>query len=273
MPLDPITPDVDAVIAAGRGAFPELALPDEVAAFVAERIASLPESVRLSRAGDLVLAGACVGGSAAAIQLVRERYLHPVRPSLVKLGVTSGNLTEIEQRVEVALFVATEGSQPGIAQYQGRGALGAYVRAVAIKLALKAVSRGDDARTISDDLLALAPDFDPSPEALLLRHDARAVVKQAFVDAAARLSPQQRLLLRQHYVDGLNIDVLAELYGAHRATTARWIAGARHALLRGMRSALAELHGLTAAELDSLARVVGSQLELSLGRVLTSRSS
>jgi RNA polymerase sigma-70 factor (ECF subfamily) len=262
--------ELEDLVAAGRRDHPELTVTERVIAFVGERAVDLRPDARAARAGDLMLAGACAVADPVAIRMIRECHLPQVRPALVQLGIAPEQLAEIEHRVVIALVVAAGGAPPGIAGYRGRGALRAYVRAVAINLALKMLTRGDEARAVPAEVEALALDAEPSAESSFLGADSRAVVKAAFEGAMARLSPRQRLLLRQHYLDGLTIDVLAELHGVHRATTARWLEGARRVLLRGMRRSFAETQGIDPARLDSLVDLVGSQLDLSMARLLGS---
>jgi hypothetical protein len=59
------------------------------------------------------------------------------------------------------------------------------------------------------------------------------------------------------------------MYGVHRSTLFEWLAGARDALLRELRSALARR--LPGDDLDSVVAMLGSKLELSVRRMLDSR--
>ena len=69
-------------------------------------------------------------------------------------------------------------------------------------------------------------------------------------------------------VEGLSIDEIGALFKVHRSTVARWIAGARQAVLAGARLRLRDELGLSAGEFDSLAGVVRSQLDLSVAKIL-----
>ncbi len=86
--------------------------------------------------------------------------------------------------------------------------------------------------------------------------------------ALGDLSHRQRNVLRQHTVFGVTIDGLAVMYRVHRATAARWLDGAREALLAGTRRELmARLH-LSPGTLDSIMRLIESQIEISVRRLL-----
>jgi RNA polymerase sigma-70 factor (ECF subfamily) len=54
------------------------------------------------------------------------------------------------------------------------------------------------------------------------------------------LSTQQRNVLRQYFLEGPTIDVLAGRYKVHRATAARWVSGARTELVDRVRARLVE---------------------------------
>jgi RNA polymerase sigma-70 factor (ECF subfamily) len=65
----------------------------------------------------------------------------------------------------------------------------------------------------------------------------------------------------------LTIDQLAALYQVNRATTARWVAGARLSVVTKTRNHLVEQFGLDVAEVDSIIRLVRSQLDVSVREI------
>ena len=86
--------------------------------------------------------------------------------------------------------------------------------------------------------------------------------------AIRELEPRDRLLLKYHYLDGLTVDRIGALYTVHRATAARWIAAAREMLATRTQRILLEKLRVTPSELRSIARLVESQLDLSMRRLL-----
>jgi RNA polymerase sigma factor (sigma-70 family) len=150
----------------------------------------------------------------------------------------------------------------------GRGGLAAWVRVVATREAARLLRKERRHEPTEDDELArvLAPDA--GPELDYLKRLYRDEFKNAVHAAIAGLSDRERLVLRQHALDGLSIDQLAALHRVHRATTARWIAGARKAVLDGTRRALTDRLRLRPAELDSILRLIDSQLDVSLPGLL-----
>jgi RNA polymerase sigma-70 factor (ECF subfamily) len=69
-------------------------------------------------------------------------------------------------------------------------------------------------------------------------------------------------------MDGLNIDAIGVLFGVHRATVARWRSDARTALFEGTRRVFRAELDLSAGEFASVMRLIDSQLEVSLPRLL-----
>jgi RNA polymerase sigma-70 factor (ECF subfamily) len=166
-------------------------------------------------------------------------------------------------------MVPDEQGARGIAGYSGRGDLRAYLRAVAVRQALRRLEReGGPPGAEKDEVLAMVPAAGDSPELGLLVERCRDEVRAAFGLALTALSPRERTILRQHYADALTIDQLGRLHGVHRATCARWIEAARAGLLRRVRRHLRDALRLDDRELDSLIGLVRSRLDLSLSRLL-----
>ena len=64
------------------------------------------------------------------------------------------------------------------------------------------------------------------------------------------------------------MDQLAHLYGLHRVTVIRALQSARNELAHGVRRQLKNRLRIGEQELDSLLRIIDSQLELSIRRYL-----
>ena len=105
-------------------------------------------------------------------------------------------------------------------------------------------------------------------ESGVLRVDQQVQFREAFRKAVALLTVRQRALLRLNLLDGLTIDELAPLYGAHRSSVARWLADAKSALEAETRRLTAQLLRLDPAEVDRLLSRAQQGFELSLSRAL-----
>jgi RNA polymerase sigma-70 factor (ECF subfamily) len=103
----------------------------------------------------------------------------------------------------------------------------------------------------------------------LLRQNSREQFRAAFGEAVASLTARERTLLRQHYVDRLGPGELGPLYGVHRTTALRWLEDASATLVRATRRLLSSRLRASPDDVDSLMRALGSQLDLSLRRVLS----
>jgi RNA polymerase sigma-70 factor (ECF subfamily) len=265
-------PVIARLIALGAAEHPGVAEPPALRALLAAGIAQGGAAME-ARAGDLYLAAACVAGDEAAIARLDARLPAIVRPALARLGFPACDDDEILQRVRVALLTRDERGGCGLGGYSGRGELHAYLRSVAVRIALKRRER-ETAPPIADgsDALALFPDAEDSPELAVLKQRCSGDLRVAFGSAVATLSPRERTLLRQHYVDGLTVDMLGRMHGVHRSTCARWVEAARGKILRGVRNHLAALE-LDGRDLESMVELVRSQLDLSLSRHLASRDA
>ena len=110
---------------------------------------------------------------------------------------------------------------------------------------------------------------DPTLDALKARY--RDLFRVAFERAVARLAPHERTLLRQVVIDRVAVEDIAALHGVHRVTASRWLQRIRRALLDATRAELAGQIDATPEELDSVWRLIDSNLEASVERVLRSQ--
>jgi RNA polymerase sigma-70 factor (ECF subfamily) len=94
------------------------------------------------------------------------------------------------------------------------------------------------------------------------------VFAAAFVAAMGALDERQRTLLRYRFVDGLTVEQIAEVYGVHRATTHRHLNEARDALSGATEREVRARLTIDASEVASLRRLIISQLEVSVARLL-----
>ncbi len=185
-----------------------------------------------------------------------------VRQALGKLALAPATIDETVQRVLVMLFVGDNGP-PQIATYGGKGTLRSWVRSIAVRTGRRLAGVEHDASS-SEDELAELPAAVADPELEMLRTRYGDQVRKAFALAFTELTERERNVLRQYHIDGLTIDQLAALYQVNRATTARWVAGARLAIVTRTRNLLIDQFGVAPTEVDSIIRLVRSQLAVSV---------
>jgi RNA polymerase sigma-70 factor, ECF subfamily len=212
-------------------------------------------------AADLYLAAACADGDQAAVATFRDALVPSLRQALGKLAMPASTLDEAVQRVLVMVFV---GDAPQIRNYAGRGSLRSWLRSIGVRTARRMLGVEHAAAGGGDSELNELPAAVRDPELELLRVRYRDDVRRAFAAAFQQLDERQRNILRQYHIDGLTIDQLAALYHVNRATTARWVAGARLAIVKATRAQLIEHAGVPPADVDSVIRLVRSQLDLSV---------
>ena len=257
-------------IADARAAWPEIVV-DE-AAFVAQTAARLapdatPDQARAVHAADLWIAAACAAGDARALALFDERYIGPLGGVLRATGLDPDQIDEVRQELRRKLLVA-DGETPRIADYSGRADLRTWMRTSAIRLAIDLMRRRRDI-PVDDEELAIVPALADDPELAHMKDRYRDELRAAIGEAIAQLEPRDRLLLKYSYIDGLSIDRVGAIYGIHRATAARWLGSAREALSLRTHELLSKRLGVTSSQLRSIARLVESQLDLSIRRLLT----
>lgn len=218
---------------------------------------------------ELVLAHACLRGDDAAMRVFHGEMFARVGRVLARLGVTGSDADDVTQDVRAKLLLADR-SNAKLALYQGTGPLAQWVASVAGREALTALRRRRPTRTSSideldDDLLDATDD----PQMLALKAQHSADFKSAFQGAVAELAPRDRAILRALVVDNRSVNEIAVVYGIHRVTASRWIAEIRHALLQATRRRVRARLELDGASLDSAIRLIDSNLDLSLYRLLT----
>lgn len=216
------------------------------------------------QSADVYLAAACADGDPVALSLFRDTHLPPLRAALGKLAMTPAQIDETVQRVLVLVFVG-DGGAPQIETYSGRGTLRSWLRTIAVRTGRRML--GQDSAPTDDDEVAALPAAVDDPHLALLRDRHRDQVREAFALAFAGLAERERNVLRQYHLDGLTIDQLAALYQVNRATTARWVAGARLAVVTRTRALLVEKFSISATDVDSIIRLVRSQLDVSVRSV------
>jgi RNA polymerase sigma-70 factor (ECF subfamily) len=277
-----------ALLARGRAAWPGVEVaPEAFAADLGRRLAEPPDASTAEtaetaapgagalgalHAEDLYLACACAAGDARAVALFERRFLAPVAEALARRRTWRGPAEDFKQILGARLVVRGAESLPRIAAYAGRGPLAAWVRVAAVRTALnlQASSSERDGGPLPDDgadalaLTATAPD----PDLALLRVQCRDEFREAFAAALDALGARERTVLRFHFLQGVEGEALARMYGVSRRTVHRWIEQGRRSLLEGTRELLAARLEVSPHELKSLMQALQSELGSTLlGRI------
>ncbi|WAS92406.1 RNA polymerase sigma factor [Nannocystis punicea] len=260
-----------AIVAAARRRFAGVALSeDEVGRFLGEKVAAeadpLAALARL-RAEELCLVAACLAGDPRALQCFDAAYLSPVAERLARAGLTADVVADARQRIAGSLLVADASGTRRLATYSGRGDLAGWLYVAVAREARRLAGR--EARQTSADDLELADErVGGDLELAHLKATYGEAFRRSFHAALAELDEQARNLLRQHLLDGLSIDQIAALQKVHRATAARRLVRVREDLALRTRALLVQSLKLSESESHSVLRLIRSQLDLSLSRVL-----
>jgi len=266
-----------ALVAEGRAAWPDLPLDAKILVkFVAHHLTADMADAALDglRPADLYLACACAQGMTAAINAFDRDYMREVDIALARMRIAAPRVADVKQLVRQRLFVGggTSGAPTSagkIAEYGGRGDLRRWVRSVAVRTCLNDLRKGKREILVDDDhLIAQHAISQDDPEVEYMKKTYSNEFKAAFTEALTQLGPREQTLLRYHHVDGLNIDEIGAIYRVHRVTAFRWIEKAKEILVKTTLDTLRMRLKLPADELDSVLRMIRSQIHLSLIRHL-----
>lgn len=254
---------MDEILAAARARWPQITFDD---AACKGHLTDCSDGGQLPPFGvELVLAAACLAGDAAAIRAFNDEMFDRVDRVLSRLGLGAADADDVKQDVRTKLLVATNGDAK-LSLYRGTGPLPHWIASVAGREALGSMRKRRPTDAIEDDdFLADAAD-DPELAALKSQHGA--AFKEAFQAAVRELPSRERGILRALIVDDRSVNEVAAVYGIHRVTASRWVSELRADLLKRTRNQLRDRFGLDANSLESALRMLDSNLELSLYRLL-----
>jgi RNA polymerase sigma-70 factor (ECF subfamily) len=255
------------IVSSAQRAYPTFSLPpDAFVAYLLERIpagVSWPLALRQMHSSDLYLACACARGDVSAFAAFDDRCLRHLDRVLGTMGIDADVSADVKQDIRHLVLVG-DGRRAKILDFSGRGDLRGWVRVMAVRQALR--RRGHAQREVpmeDDELLQrIAASSDPALDHV--KEIYRQEFQRAFRGALQALPDRERTLLRQAYIDGLTVDALGNLYRVHRATAARLLARARGLLLESTRAQMMSQLDVQPQELDSIMRLIWSQIEISL---------
>lgn len=226
------------------------------------------------RAEDLFLACACAERDEGAQRLFAEAFTPEIDRVAARASAPGISPEDARQMLLERILVGTGGAPAKIAKYEGRGSLRGWVRVTAVRLLIDIFRSGGRGREVrlEDTMLDEITGSD-DPEITYLKSHYRAQFNAAFEAAVATLCPRDRNHLRHLFVERLTIDQLAALYGVHRSTAARRLTSARDALLAATRAKLVEQLQVDGSEINSIMRLIGSRIELSVQRIFGEQSA
>ncbi len=210
-------------------------------------------------AEELALVRAAAAGDEDAVRAFEREYLEPVAFVLARF-----ESDELLQRVRYRLLAE---KPPRILQYSGRGPLKSWLRVVLVREGLMALREKKREVDLDEADALLAEDGEIAHMKMLYG----AKFKEAFAQAFSALEPLERNILRYHYLDGLSFEEIASTRRVHRTTITRMFQRIRDTLFRGTREAMMLEVSASDTELDSIMRLIESQMDVSLHRLLSSK--
>lgn len=229
----------------------------------------LAERLALLQAQELYLAYACAAGHTEAVAIFESTYMPVVVSTVRGMRGQDASADEVAQQIRERLLVGTGQRGPRIADYSGRGDLRRWLRATATRTYLNVMRKNKREIASSDSpVMGALVDGDVGPELALMKETYRKEFKGAFEAALSKLSDRQKNVLRYRHVDGVTVEGMAKMYSIHRATAHRWINEARSVLAKATERELRKRLDIDESEFESIRRMIQSQVQLSLPRVL-----
>ncbi|MFN0247668.1 MAG: sigma-70 family RNA polymerase sigma factor [Kofleriaceae bacterium] len=255
---------MDETLAAARERWPQIAFDDD--ACLRHLEACRDEGKLPPFAVELALAVACLAGDSAAIRAFNDEMFSRVDRVLARLGLSAADADDVKQEVRTKLLVSNDAGDAKLALYRGTGPLAHWVASVAGREALGSMRKKKPTDAIDDDdFLADAAD---DPELVTLKAQHGAAFKEAFQAAVRELGSRERGILRALVVDDRSVNEVAAVYGIHRVTASRWVSELRADLLKRTRNQLRDRFQLDASSVESAMRMLDSNLDVSLYRLL-----
>jgi RNA polymerase sigma-70 factor (ECF subfamily) len=223
---------------------------------------------RASRVADLYVAFAGSRGDPAALAVLEQVLGEAASMALSGMGAAAAKRDEICQLVRFKVLVAEPGATPKLAEFSGRGSLKSWLRTVVARTAIDVLRDEQRGQLADEDELQALPDPGLDPELAHIKQKYALEFTAALRHAVASLDPREQLLLRQYYVDGLTTAELASLHRLHVVTVVRLLGKARETVAERTRTALADQLKLQASEVQSIVRLVQSQINIGLSTIL-----
>jgi len=244
--------------------------PSEVVRVLEAKLAGADApAVDETNVAELYLAVACARGDEAAIAAFDRAYLDVVPQALASMKLPAATVEDIRATVRDKLLLC-DGDKPArVVDYAGRGRLRGLVQVTATRAAIDRIRH--EAREVE---LPARHDLAASADVALslIKAQYRHAFAEGFQRAVATASRRDRNLLRLHFLGGVTLEQLAQIYGVHHATIVRWLAAAREAVFGATRAHVAHTLHAPADELDEMFALVRSRVELSVERLLASMS-
>ena len=264
---------LERLFAAGRSTWPGLAvdgvaLAVHIAGVLPRETDDLPAALATIAASDLYLAAACVANVAGALEAFDRACASAINGTIAGIDRAPSFRTDVRQALHERLFVGTAEEPARIGSYAGRGPLTAWVAMVTQRLALLMRRTDRNRARIEDRAASEALPHGEDPELAYLKFRYRDEFQDAYRAALQALPERDRTLLRLNLLEGITLERLGAMFGVNPSTVSRWIEKARATIRDNTLECLRAQLKISSGELASIARLVVSQLDVSLAALL-----
>jgi RNA polymerase sigma-70 factor (ECF subfamily) len=217
---------------------------------------------------DLYLACACSKGQEQALAAFEDHCGGEWERGVARFSLQGSQSAEIRQALRTRLFVAAEQEAAHIQRYSGKGAIQAWYRTTIVRATIDYLRASDRQQRLHvsrdlDDHVALV-----DLELDYLKRNYREEFKQSFHAALRALTSEERNLLRYQVLEELTLEEIGRIYGLHLTSIARRLQKLRQLLLASTREHLQKRLRVDDEELESIMRLIGSRLDVSISAVL-----
>lgn len=222
-----------------------------------------------ARLADLWLTHGAGAGDATALAELDTVHLRRIPEYLAQLRLAPADVADVQQHVRQRLCT-TDGDanrEPVLWQYTGRADLAGWLRVIALREGL-AHKRREGALAQRHQRAAAGEIAVADPVLRALKTKYRDEFRSAFAAAMQQLEPQARSILRLQVIEQLTLDQIGQALRVHAATASRWLSQARADLHRLTCAQLANQLQLGDDDVESAMRLIASELDASVSRVL-----
>jgi RNA polymerase sigma-70 factor (ECF subfamily) len=264
-----LRPALDRALERARRVWPQVDIPSaQFSAFLGERVpAATPDGVAALRVEELYLTCGCLSRSTAALKAFEESY----RPALMSAAdrVLRDRVAadELVHDLWTVLILSEPPARAKLTDYQGTGSLRSWLSAVAARRAIDLL-RAQGREAPSDAAVPLEETELGDLELDVLRTDYAAHFREAVEESFRELPLKERNALRLYYLDRIPLSQVSKMFHVDKSTLSRALASTRERVLERTRALLKDRLGVGSTDLDSLMRLLGSDLELSIERIL-----
>jgi RNA polymerase sigma-70 factor (ECF subfamily) len=252
----------------GREAYPRLAVPEAAFGRWLARCAADGDAASLADlvAEDVYLACACAEHVRGAVVVFDREYRRIIRRAVSRVLRGRDEQQEAEQRTWQHVLVGVGDKPPRITQYLGQGRLEKWISVASTRVAIS-FARGE----IVEHRMrkkAITEAAGGDPERLLMKGQLRELVEGAIGRALGRLKPREQLVLKLYLVSGMTLTGIGRSLGVTRQAVTKTLGQARESILAAVEGLLRDEMKISQSDLSSVLRLVASQLDVNISRVL-----